>query len=560
MLGPTQLDATATDPESNTTVPGTFVYTPPSGTVPNASASVPLSVAFTPTDTTDYITPSPLTRYIEVDPDTTTTTLIDVVSPIYYDQIIADVAIEAVTSNGPAPIDGGTIGFYIDGTLTCTLPANVGSECPPPTGVGYNAGTHTVVSTYIPADQNFLTSSSPSQNVVVQPDPTSTALKPSMATSFPSQSITFTAAVTDTYYSPVSGTITFYDGTTVLAAVPATANAATFTTTSLNIGDHSITACFASALNSSGTYNFVNSCSPATQEIVSLPPTVNLTTTLLTSSINPSVLGESVTFTATVATTGAFIGIPTGAISFFDGPNSIGSGILTNGIATLTTSTLAVGLHSITAAYLGNTTDAPSTSAVLAQQVNASLTSAGSGFLMTVSPTTFSVGAGGSTSVAVTILELNNFNQPVQLSCSGLPAEATCTFATSLIPATGGTTPLTISVAAPHNCGSNAPYFTAQGTRTGLPIFAAAVLLFFARRRRVLKGLLLAAVLCILPAISGCGGNCTDLGVKPGTYTFTVTGTASGSSAIPVTTTIPGETISNGTVTQSQTMTMTVTI
>ncbi len=148
----------------------------------------------------------------------------------------------------------------------------------------------------------------------------------------------------------------------------------------------------------------------------------------------------------------------------------------------------------------------------------------------------------------------------MQLSCSGLPAEATCTFATSLIPATGGTTPLTISVAAPHNCGSNAPYFTAQGTRTGLPIFAAAVLLFFARRRRVLKGLLLAAVLCILPAISGCGGNCTDLGVKPGTYTFTVTGTASGSSAIPVTTTIPGETISNGTVTQSQTMTMTVTI
>jgi hypothetical protein len=48
-LGGTQLDATAS-------VPGTFVYTPSSGTVLPAGSGQSLSVSFTPTDTTDYTT------------------------------------------------------------------------------------------------------------------------------------------------------------------------------------------------------------------------------------------------------------------------------------------------------------------------------------------------------------------------------------------------------------------------------------------------------------------------------------------------------------------------
>jgi len=290
-------------------------------------------------------------------------------------------------------------------------------------------------------------------------------------------------------------------------------------------------------------------------ETISLPPSVDPTVTVLTSSLNPSVVGQSVTFTATAATTGAFISSPTGSVNFYDGGNSIGSGILTNGVATLTTSTLAAGLHQITAAYLGSTTMAPSTSVAVPQQVNTSLASAGTGFLMSVSPTVFSVGLGSSTSVVVSILELNNFNQPVTLSCSGLPAEATCIFATPTIPATGGSTPLTVSVSAPHNCATTA----SLGSNTYLPIFAAVVLAFFARRRRVLKGLLLAAVLCILPAISGCS-SCTDLGVKPGTYTFTVVGTAGSGGVTPVAVPSGGSSATPSTTTQSQTMTMTVVI
>jgi len=559
-LSSTQLDAIANDPQSKTTILGTYIYTPPAGTVP-AVGNVPLSVAFTPTDTTDYASAMGHVL-LEVDKDPTTTTLIvgagnttpGVATPIYYGQIIGDTAIEAVTSNGPASVDGGNILYYIDGLFECTLTANAGGACPPPTGQGYNAGTHTTQSMYS-GDANFLPSMTLVYNVVVLPDPTSTAITSSAPTMTPGQSITFTAKVKDTYYSPVSGTITFYDGTAVLGAVPATANAGVFSTTNLPIGAHSIKACFTSTIIPPTIQNFVNSCSMPLIETISLPPSVDPTVTVLTSSLNPSVVGQSVTFTATAATTGAFISFPTGSVNFYDGGNSIGPGILTNGVATLTTSTLAAGLHQITAAYLGSTTMAPSTSVALPQQVNTSLASAGTGFLMSVSPTTFSVGLGSSTSVVVSILELNNFNQPVMLSCSGLPAEATCIFAAPTIAATGGSTPLTVTVSGPRSCATTA----SLGGNTWLPILAAVVLAFFARRRRVLKGLLLAAVLCILPAISGCS-SCTDLGVKPGTYTFTVVGTAGSGGVTPVTVPSGSSSAAPSITTQTQTMTMTVVI
>ena len=53
-LSATQLNATATGPQG--AVAGTFVYTPASGTVLQAGANQALSVAFTPTDATDYST------------------------------------------------------------------------------------------------------------------------------------------------------------------------------------------------------------------------------------------------------------------------------------------------------------------------------------------------------------------------------------------------------------------------------------------------------------------------------------------------------------------------
>lgn len=101
------------------------------------------------------------------------------------------------------------------------------------------------------------------------------------------------------------------------------------------------------------------------------------TTTTLASSANPSVSGQSVTFTATVSTAGA--NSPTGTVQFFDGSTLLGTGTLgtANGVttATFTTTTLAVGTDPITAVYGGDGNDMGSTSAVLSQVVDAASTS-----------------------------------------------------------------------------------------------------------------------------------------------------------------------------------------
>jgi hypothetical protein len=99
------------------------------------------------------------------------------------------------------------------------------------------------------------------------------------------------------------------------------------------------------------------------------------TTTVVTSSQNPSNFGQAVTFTATVtAQPGFYKGTPTGTVSFFDGITNIGnSDINSAGAATLMTSTLSVGTHRVTAIYNGDTNFAPSTSPVLYQVVQGAL-------------------------------------------------------------------------------------------------------------------------------------------------------------------------------------------
>ncbi len=82
------------------------------------------------------------------------------------------------------------------------------------------------------------------------------------------------------------------------------------------------------------------------------PPPVNGTTTALASSPNPSDSGQSVKFTAAVASTG---GVPVGTVTFTEGANVLASAVPVNaaGQAAFSTSTLAVGSHTLTAAFTG---------------------------------------------------------------------------------------------------------------------------------------------------------------------------------------------------------------
>jgi hypothetical protein len=87
---------------------------------------------------------------------------------------------------------------------------------------------------------------------------------------------------------------------------------------------------------------------------------------VIVSSLNPSISGQSVKFTATVTpATGV-----TGTVTFLDGVTTIGTAALSGGTASFTTSTLTVGSHSITASYGGDASFAASVSGVLTQIVN----------------------------------------------------------------------------------------------------------------------------------------------------------------------------------------------
>lgn len=88
------------------------------------------------------------------------------------------------------------------------------------------------------------------------------------------------------------------------------------------------------------------------------------TTTSVASSSSTSILGEIVTFTATVGVVAPGAGNPTGTVIFVDNGSTLGSSMLNAaGQATLSTSGLSLGTHIITASYGGETNFSSSASA-----------------------------------------------------------------------------------------------------------------------------------------------------------------------------------------------------
>jgi hypothetical protein len=108
------------------------------------------------------------------------------------------------------------------------------------------------------------------------------------------------------------------------------------------------------------------------------------TTTALTSSANPSVVNNPVTFTATV--TAALGGPATGTVAFKDGATTLATVSLSSGKATFATSTLALGSHSMTATYNPTTNFIASVSPILTQKVEAKTTTT---LTSTLNPATY---------------------------------------------------------------------------------------------------------------------------------------------------------------------------
>ncbi|HEV2348981.1 MAG TPA: kelch repeat-containing protein [Terriglobia bacterium] len=101
-----------------------------------------------------------------------------------------------------------------------------------------------------------------------------------------------------------------------------------------------------------------------TSTVEAFTPTTSTTT--ISSSANPSDLGDAVTFTVSVNSNG---GTPTGSVTLFDGATSLGTETLSSGQATFTASSLAAGSHNITAQYTPDVPTFPSSSGSLTESV-----------------------------------------------------------------------------------------------------------------------------------------------------------------------------------------------
>ena len=169
--------------------------------------------------------------------------------------------------------------------------------------------------------------------------------------------------------STPTGTVTFTDLTTsatLASNVSLSSRVATFSLSTLGVGSHTIQAAYTPTNNfsaSSGTVSVtVSAAAKAATSLV-----------YLTSSANPSALGQAVTFTAAVSGQPASDGMVTGTVQFSDGATLLASVSLSNGPAVFTTSALGGGSHNIIARYSGNGTFPPS-EATVQQIVNAAVT------------------------------------------------------------------------------------------------------------------------------------------------------------------------------------------
>jgi Bacterial Ig-like domain (group 3)/FG-GAP-like repeat len=237
--------------------------------------------------------------------------------------------LDGSTSLGTGTISNGTASF-----ATSTL----------------NAGVHSITASY-GGDTNYSPAvSAPLSQTVNKATP----VLPIPVVSTNSPTLGSPVTITETVPPGVSGPVTFSNGTTPIGTAPIIGGVATITVSNLPLGTNPITASTPGDSNNN----------PATSLPVSVTVVKTAPTVTVTSSLNPSIINQPVTFTAT-APAGA-----TGTITFFDGSTILGTGTLTSGQATLTTSTLIIGSHTITVSYGGDTNNSPATSVPLTQIVN----------------------------------------------------------------------------------------------------------------------------------------------------------------------------------------------
>jgi Bacterial Ig-like domain (group 3) len=277
-----------------------------------------------------------------VNKSSSTTTVTSTANPSVFGQVVTFTATVAVVAPGAGTPTGNVT--FTEGavTLAATVPMTSGKATF--TTSSLSVATHTITATYN-SDSHFRVSSGHHAQVV--DNASNTTVSSTANPSVFGQVVTFTATVAAV--APVAGTptgtVTFTEGATTLAATVAmTSGKATFTTSSLAVATHTITASY----NGDGNFFTSSGSDSGSPQVVNKAST----TTTVTSTANSSVSGQVVTFTATVAAVAPGAGTPTGNVTFTEGAVTLAATVaMKSGQATFTTSSLSVATHTITATY-----------------------------------------------------------------------------------------------------------------------------------------------------------------------------------------------------------------
>jgi subtilisin-like proprotein convertase family protein len=390
-LNGAQFNAAATHDTTN--VPGTFVYSFPSGTVLKAGSNQTLSVTFTPNDANSFL---PVTTNVAINVSAapliitanSTNKLYGAALPAFaasYSGFVngdtssslaapptlltsasAGSAIGSypITASGAA--DTNYLISYNSGTLTVSaapliITANstnklYGAALPAFTA-SYSGFVNGDTSSSLTAPPILLTSASAGSPIGSYPITASGAADTNYLISYNSGTLTVSAApliITANNTNKVFGQTLTFDGsefTTSGLTGSDTVTSATLTslgaTPTATAGIYAITPSLATG---SGLTNYVISYLNGVLTVQQA-----LTAGNVASSGNPAPSGTNVIFTFTVSATGSGSGTPTGTANFRVDGDILGSGALTGGVAAFNTNNLTRGLHTIVAEYAGDT-------------------------------------------------------------------------------------------------------------------------------------------------------------------------------------------------------------
>jgi hypothetical protein len=420
------------------------------------------------------------------------------------------------SSNGYA-VASGNVTFY-DGSTSLGVVALDVTGAATLNSTTLTVGSHSISAKYA-GDTTHSASVSSNITVTITPVPVnSTTIIGTSATMISlGNSVTFTATVSSSGNGIATGTIDFYDDVNVIGSVPLNiSGVATLTTTALAIGSHPISAGY----EGDTTHNASNSS--ALTVVVTPPPAT--TTTTLTSSLPQAGVGQNVTFTSVVTATAN--GAATGTVNFYDGTTLLGVGTLDlSGTATYTISTLSIGTHTITAQYIGDSLHLTSSSSALLEAVGTA------NYALAIAPGTLTVSRSSTGSATATLTVTPNFGfaGAIQLTASGLPANAGIAFASTTITSNGSNTAIPVTFGVAIN--GQTPVAAVRWRNTSLVAFCSLLGLIFVRRRasRLAYCLILAGIASLTFSGCGSGGN-TSASTAPstpaGSYTITVAGTS----------------------------------